>query len=202
MNKARAAGHGDANTMTSLTLHSTAGTVKRSFINNRHSLECTMAVSLLSILQESSLQRHNRGVAGLKDKTLPVTLVTRSETRIDALVKSRDQVYQVSLSDEYRSCTCPDFYYRTTCCKHLVSTAVFCLIHPHQPANAIHLVSADGWVFCGEVSPARIWYRAGDSVSQWADIVCPQCLNLRLGPKPLSRDEHYFTQAQNLGRAA
>jgi hypothetical protein len=76
-------------------------------------------------------------------------------------------------------------------CKHVLSTVVYCLTHPNQDANAIHLARADGTVLCGEPSPVRVWYRPGDSVGNWRDQVCPQCLSRRLQPAPMSREEFY-----------
>jgi hypothetical protein len=161
-----------------------------------------MSVSLLPFLRDCSIDRHNRASSGLKDGTLRVTLVSRSPERIDALVKSGSQVYEVSLTDAHHSCTCPDASFRVgVICKHVLSTVVSCLANPHQQADCIHLARADGTILCGEQSPARVWYRPSDSVSHWKYQVCPTCLAQRLQPASLTRDEHYFSQAQ-AGRAA
>jgi uncharacterized Zn finger protein len=158
---------------------------------------------LLSTLRSATVERHNRAVRGLNDGSLRITLVHRDDARIDALVRSHTVVYEVSLTDRHLACTCPDFAFRSagTACKHALATAIYCLSHPHQQANCIHLASADGTLFCDEENPARVWYRPSESVTHFADMVCPTCLAQRLQPAPLTRDEHYFSEAQ-IGRAA
>ena len=160
-----------------------------------------MSLSLLPLIQGCDMGRYNKAVCGLKDGTLRVTLVTRSEAHIDALVRSRGTVYQTSLTDHSESCTCPDHQQRHSLCKHLLSVVQYCLLHPSQGPNCLHLAHADGSLYCGEVSPARVWYCPGDSVAQWEDQICPACFAARVPPAPLSKDEHFFSEVQT-GRAA
>jgi len=69
--------------------------------------------SLLSILRESTPDRHQKAVQGLADGTLTVTLVKQSDAEIRALVRNGEQQeYRVIINDAGALCSCPDAFYR------------------------------------------------------------------------------------------
>src|SRR5262245_27928680 len=99
------------------------------------------ATLILSTLQDATLDRHHKALAGLKDKTLTVTLTHQSDRDIRALVKNADgKEYGVSLTEQGAYCSCPDALYRSVTCKHAVAVALS-QIHPQEKKTAepLHL---------------------------------------------------------------
>src|SRR5262245_59806568 len=116
---------------------------------------------LLFPLRQVSLDRHNRAVQSLRDGTMTVTLVKRTDAEIRALVKNGDShAYSVLLTEHRPYCDCKDAFWRNVVCKHVVAVCVDCLQRDAHAENLIHLWFPDAAApLCGEKMPRRFWMR-------------------------------------------
>jgi SWIM zinc finger len=156
---------------------------------------------LLSTLRAATPERHQAAVRGLRDHTLTITIVYRSETEIRALCKNGEGAeYGVNLSDHGNFCSCKDALYRGVICKHQIALCVHILQQNEQAQDRIHLMWQDGTVLCGQEQPRRFWQNWTLNALNWSDIVCQACVDRWLHPAGESRAE-YFALAEGVGGA-
>ena len=131
---------------------------------------------LLSPLRETTPDRHQKAVQGLRDGTLTVTLTRQTDAEIRALVRNGDGIeYGVTLTNAGAFCSCKDALYRGVTCKHALAVCISHLQHNDPPADAIHLMWTDGLVLCGERYPHRFWQHWNANALNWHDM-CKACV--------------------------
>jgi len=117
-------------------------------------------------LRQTTPDRLARAVSGLLDRTLTVTLVSTSEAHIYAICANSTRSYDVSLTADATSCSCPDAQNREgIVCKHICAVCLFAS-QPQPPAAEVpqqfpihHLRFKDTGLLCGapDTSPAWPW---------------------------------------------
>jgi hypothetical protein len=92
---------------------------------------------ILSVLQNTSIERLQRAVTAITDNSLNVTFTRLSGADMRALVKNGDgKEYGVSIVGNTTTCSCPDALYRGVSCKHAIAVALFALSIPRTPDTA------------------------------------------------------------------
>jgi hypothetical protein len=162
-----------------------------------------MAVSLLSILRAASPTRHHKAVTGLADGSLTITITHRSDIEMRALVRNGEGTeYGVVITEHGGFCGCKDFAYRGVVCYHQIALCVYVLQQNEATENRIHLwLPTATAAVCGTKTARRIatcWF---DTIARFPET-CPACRHVWAQPVGVSRDEHYFDEAQNQRRAA
>ena len=132
---------------------------------------------LRAILRDSTPDRHNRAVQGLRDGSLTVTLTRKIEAEIRALVKNGDGIeYGVTLTDRGAFCSCKDALYRGATCKHALAVCITTLQQNDPAEERIHLMWPDGHILCGVTAVKRYWLNWTLNALNWSDLVCPACV--------------------------
>jgi hypothetical protein len=96
---------------------------------------------VLTVLQHVTVERLQKAVTALSDRSLTLTLTRQTEAEIRALVKNGEgKEYGVTLTEAGTFCSYPDALYRGITCKHATVLALTILRTPclqeEQPAES------------------------------------------------------------------
>ena|SRR2546423_185459 len=133
---------------------------------------------LLAILRESTPERHQKAVHGLRDGTLTVSLTRQTDAEIRALVRNGDGIeYGVTLTEHGACCSCKDALYRGAICKHALAVCISRLQQNNPAEDRIHLMWSDGHILCGATAVKRFWQNWTLNALNWNDLVCQPCVH-------------------------
>ena len=130
----------------------------------------------LPVLKKCDPIRLEKAILGLLDQSLTITLTHQEQGRIYAIASNGDGIkYDVALTAAGVSCTCSDFTYRKTICKHLIGACLSASHAARQAPAPTHLRWRSGEILCGAPTSekAHTWPWPGTLV-QWEET-CASC---------------------------
>lgn len=85
-------------------------------------------------LAKVDMARLARAAKGLESGELDVLIEGRNEGAVWGLVRNGgEKVYSVQVAHGSSSCSCPDYAFRHTICKHSLALALYAIQHPEEP---------------------------------------------------------------------